>query len=90
MRERKERRRLLIVLLSNVLTFVQTYQSQTAVEKLRAGVAPTALRDGKWIEVPRRVLVPGNMIRLVAGDLVPADARLVQETDLHVLKAQPS
>ena len=80
---------IVIVLLSNVLTFVQTYQSQNAVEKLRAGVAPTAtaLRDGKWVEIPRRDLVPGDMIRLVAGDLVPADARLVQATDLHVQQA---
>lgn len=78
-----------IVLLSNVLTFVQTYQSQNAVEKLRVGVAPTAtaLRDGTWVEIPRRDLVPGDMIRLVAGDLVPADARLVQATDLHVQQA---
>ena len=80
---------IVIVLLSNILNFVQTYQSQNAVEKLRAGVAPTAtaLRDGKWIEVPRRDLVPGDMIRLMAGDLVPADARLVQATDLHVQQA---
>ncbi len=78
-----------IVLLSNILNFVQTYNSQNAVEKLRAGVAPTAtaLRDGKWIETPRRNLVPGDMIRLTAGDLVPADARLVQATDLHVQQA---
>ena len=80
---------IVIVLLSNVLTFVQTYQSQNAVEKLRASVAPTAaaLLDGKWVEIPRCDLVPGDMIRLVAGDLVPADARLVQATDLHVQQA---
>jgi P-type Mg2+ transporter len=78
-----------IVLLSYLLNFVQTYRSQNAVEQLRAGVAPTAtaLRDGKWSEVPRRDLVPGDMIRLMAGDLVPADARLVQATDLHVQQA---
>jgi Mg2+-importing ATPase len=78
-----------IVLLSNILNFVQTYSSQNAVEKLRAGVAPTAsvLRDGTWMETPRRDLVPGDMIRLAAGDLVPADARLVQVTDLHVQQA---
>jgi Mg2+-importing ATPase len=78
-----------IVLLSNILNFVQTYRSQNAVEKLRAGVAPTAtvLRDGVWIELPRRDLVPGDVIRLMAGDLVPADARLVQATDLHVQQA---
>jgi len=78
-----------IVLLSNILNFVQTYNSQHAVEKLRAAVAPTAtvLRDGTWSETPRHTLVPGDMIRLAAGDLVPADARLVQATDLHVQQA---
>ena len=80
---------LVIVLLSNILNFVQTYRSQKAVDKLRAGVAPTAsaLRDGKWMEIPRRDLVPGDMIRLTAGDLIPADARLVQTTDLQVQQA---
>jgi len=80
---------LVIVLISNILNFVQTYRSQKAVEKLRASVASTAtaLRDGKWMEIPRRNLVPGDMIRLTAGDLVPADARLVQTTDLQVQQA---
>jgi P-type Mg2+ transporter len=79
----------IIVLFSNILNFVQTYQSQQLVEKLRANVAPTAtvLRDGTWSEMPRRNLVPGDLIRLAAGDLVPADARLVQATDLHVQQA---
>jgi len=80
---------IIIVLLSNILNFVQTYRSQSAVEKLRSDVAPTAsvLRSGKWLERPRRELVPGDIIRLTAGDLVPADARLVQATDLHVQQA---
>ena len=78
-----------IVVLSNSLNFVQTYRSQNAVEKLRANVSLTAtvLRDGTWIELPRRDLVPGDMIRLAAGDMVPADARLVQSTDLHIQQA---
>ncbi len=80
---------LTIVLLSNILNFVQTYRSQKAVDQLRASVAPTAtaLRDGTWIEIPRRDLVPGDLIRLTAGDLVPADARLVQTTALQVQQA---
>ena len=80
---------LIIVLLSNMLNFVQTYRSQKAVDKLRSSVAPpaTALRDGKWIDIPRSNLVPGDMIRLTAGDMVPADARLVQTTDLQVQQA---
>jgi Mg2+-importing ATPase len=78
-----------IVLLGVAVNFVQTYRSQRAVERLREGVAPTAtvLRDGSWREIPRRELVPGDVIRLVAGDLVPADARLLRAKDMHVQQA---
>jgi P-type Mg2+ transporter len=78
-----------MVLLGISLNFVQTYRSQRVVERLRAGVAPTAtvLRNGKWTELPRRELVPGDVIRLAAGDLVPADARLLSAVDLHVQQA---
>jgi Mg2+-importing ATPase len=79
----------LMVVLSVLLNFVQTYRSQRAAERLREGVAPTAsaLRDGQWIELPRRDLVPGDVIRLAAGDRVPADARLIETRDLHIQQA---
>ncbi len=79
----------LMVLLSVALNFIQTFRSQRAVDRIRKEVAPTAtvLRDGKWIEIPRREVVPGDVIRLAAGDLVPADADLVQARDLHVQQA---
>lgn len=79
----------LMVLLSAALNFVQTYRSQRAVERIRKEVAPTAtaLRDGAWTEIPRRELVPGDVIRLTAGDLVPTDARLFDVRDLHVQQA---
>ena len=56
-----------IVLLSAAMDFSQTYRSQRAIEQLRDRVAPTAtvLRDGKWKEMMRRELVPGDIIRLV-------------------------
>jgi len=78
-----------IVLLSAAIDFSQTYRSQRAVEKLRAQVAPTAtvLRDGEWKELRRREVVPGDIVRLSAGDLVPADARLLIARDLYVLQA---
>jgi Mg2+-importing ATPase len=80
---------LVIVLASNTLNFVQTHRSQQAVLKLRASVAltATALRDGAWGEIPAKDLVPGDVIRLTAGDLVRADARLVQSTDLQIQQA---
>jgi len=78
-----------IVLLGIAIDFVQTYRSQRAVERLREGVALTAtvLRDGAWMEMPSRQIVPGDMIRLSAGDMVPADARLLTARDLHVQQA---
>jgi Mg2+-importing ATPase len=78
-----------IVLFGIILDFVQTYRSQQAVERLRANVAPQAavLREGVWRELPRRDLVSGDIIRLIAGDMVPADARLLQAVDLHVQQA---
>src|SRR5690349_4798124 len=78
-----------MVLFSVALNFIQTYRSQKAVDSIRKEVAPTAnvLRDDNWIEVPRRELVPGDLIKLVAGDLVPGDAELLQTRDLHVQQA---
>jgi Mg2+-importing ATPase len=78
-----------IVALSIVLNFIQTHRSQRAAERLREGAAPTAtvLRDGQWTEIPRREVVPGDLVRLTAGDRVPADGRLVEARDLHVQQA---
>ncbi|TAN25202.1 MAG: magnesium-translocating P-type ATPase [Castellaniella sp.] len=77
---------LVMVLLSVALNFALSYRSQRASERLRAEIAPTAsvCRDGTWREVPRRELVPGDLIRLAAGDRIPADARLLETRDLHV------
>ncbi len=78
-----------MVLLSVALNFAQTARSQQAADRLRAQVAPTAtvMRDGEWQELPRREIVPGDLIRLGAGDLVPADAQLIEAHDLHVQQA---
>ena len=75
-----------IVVISAAINFVQTFRSQVAAKKLRDQVAATAtvLRDGKWGEIPCREVVPGDVVRLGAGDLVPADARLLESRDLYV------
>jgi len=75
-----------IVLLSAIIDITQTYRSQRAVEQLRDRVAPTAtvLRGGEWKEIRRRDVVPGDIFRLSAGDLVPADGRLLMARDLYV------
>src|SRR5579862_23748 len=78
-----------IVVVSNTLDFIQTRRSQNAIDKLRAQVAPTAtvLRDGQWCELACTAVVPGDVVRLAAGDLVPADARLLESRDLYVQQA---
>ncbi len=76
---------LTVLALGITINFWQTYRSQRAADRLRETVAPTAtvLRDGDWVERPRREIVPADVVRLCAGDLVPADARLLEERDLH-------
>jgi len=78
-----------IVLLSVLINFVQTYRSQKAIQRLRADVTPTAtvLRDGTWQEISRREVVPGDMVRVVAGDLIPADGQILEARDLYVQQA---
>jgi Mg2+-importing ATPase len=78
-----------IVLLSAAMDFSQTYRSQRAVERLHDQVAPTATvqRDGAWKEIRRREVVPGDLVRLSAGDMIPADARLLVARDLYVQQA---
>jgi Mg2+-importing ATPase len=75
-----------IVLLSVIVNFYVEFQAQHAVDDIRKQVATTAnvLRDGHELEVPIAELVPGDIVRLSAGDLVPADARLLDAKDLHV------
>ena len=75
-----------IVVLSVAINFWQSYQSEQAAERLRASVTPTAtaFRDGRWQEIPLRTVVPGDVFRLSAGDLVPADGRLTESRDLSV------
>jgi P-type Mg2+ transporter len=75
-----------IVLLSVLLNFLMEFQARHAVEEIQKQIAITAAvtRDGRPQELPIAGLVPGDIIRLKAGDLVPADARLLDVKDLHV------
>ncbi len=75
-----------IVLFSVLLNFLMEFQARHAVEDIQKQIAITAavVRDGREQELPTDQLVPGDIIRLNAGDLVPADARLLEVKDLHV------
>ena len=75
-----------MVLLSVLLSFFMEFQAHHAVEEIRKQVATSAavMRDGREREIPVADLVPGDIIQLNAGDLVPADARLLAVKDLQV------
>jgi len=78
-----------IVLLSVLLDFVQESRAQNAVDALRAQVALRAavLRDGAEVSLPIDQIVPSDIIRLSAGDLIPADGVLVSSCDFFVNQA---
>ncbi|MBS0336000.1 MAG: magnesium-translocating P-type ATPase, partial [Proteobacteria bacterium] len=73
----------LILVLSVLLSFVQEHRASRAAERLRAMVHTTAtlLRDGAQREVPLERIVRGDVVHLSAGDLVPADLRLIAAKD---------
>jgi H+-transporting ATPase len=71
---------ILVLLVSNAMVgFWEEYQAGNAIAALKAKLAikATVKRDGKWISPPARELVPGDVIRVRLGDIVPADARLL-------------
>jgi P-type Mg2+ transporter len=78
-----------IVLASVGLGFSREYDAQSAVRALKAQVQTrcNVLRDGQLRRVPLEEVVPGDVVALAAGSLVPADAVLLEATDLHVSEA---
>ncbi|SCK28114.1 magnesium-translocating P-type ATPase [Vogesella sp. LIG4] len=78
-----------IVLMSVTLDFVQEYRANAAAEKLRQSVAvrTTVLRDGKPQQVAISQVVPGDIVLLSAGDLIPADGLVLEARDFFVKQA---
>ena len=78
-----------IIFFISLIGFVQEYKAERAMEALRDMVAPEAhvLRDGKVSQISVTEIVPGDVIRLEAGDKVPADARIIDHTALEVVES---
>ena len=77
---------LLLLLANAVVGFWEEHEAGNAIDALKAKLAVKArvIRDGKWITPPARELVPGDVIRLRLGDIVPADARLLDGDQVEV------
>jgi Ca2+-transporting ATPase len=80
---------LVILLFAVGLGFVQEFRAEKAIEALKKMAAPNAvvIRDGQEQSVPTRELVPGDVIKLTAGDRIPADGRLIEAVNLRVEEA---
>ncbi|MFC1696806.1 cation-translocating P-type ATPase [Nanoarchaeota archaeon] len=78
-----------ILMLNAILGFVQEYRAEKAMEALQKLSSPYAkvIRDNQTQKVLAKDIVPGDIIVLEAGDLVPADARLLQQSMLQVNEA---
>jgi H+-transporting ATPase len=77
---------LLLLVTNAVVAFWEERQAGNEIAALKAKLAIKArvIRDGKWINPPARELVPGDVIRLRLGDVVPADARLLAGDEVSV------
>ena len=83
---------LIIVVVSAVLSFVQEYNAGNAVEKLRSQVTlkTSVVRDGQAQSLPAEEVVPGDVVLLSSGSLIPADGLVREAKDLFVNQAVPT
>jgi P-type Mg2+ transporter len=78
-----------MIVLGVALRFAQEARADAAAEKLRAmiHVTATVLRSGRPVEEPLAQLVPGDVVQLSAGDMIPADVRILTCRDLFIAQA---
>ncbi|UUX49026.1 HAD-IC family P-type ATPase [Nisaea acidiphila] len=78
-----------IVVLNATISFLQEYKAEKSLAALSEMAAPMAnvRRDGDWKEVPARDLVPGDVLRIKAGDILAADVRLIEANRLQIDEA---
>ncbi|MBN1235260.1 MAG: plasma-membrane proton-efflux P-type ATPase [Methanotrichaceae archaeon] len=76
----------LLLLMNGVVGFWQEHKADNAIELLKERLAPTARvqRDGKWKGLPSGELVPGDLVRIRLGEIVPADIKLIEGDFLQV------
>jgi H+-transporting ATPase len=77
---------LALLIVNAVVGFWEEHQASNAIAALRANLAIKARvrRDGKWTTLPARELVPGDLVRVRIGDIIPADARLLEGDPVEV------
>ena len=77
---------LTMILISSFIKFIQEYRSSKTAEKLKNLIVTkvTVIREGISIEIDIKSLVPGDIVKLTAGDIVPGDIRVISSKDLFI------
>ncbi|XP_022862235.1 ATPase 8, plasma membrane-type isoform X1 [Olea europaea var. sylvestris] len=75
-----------LLIINSTISFIEENNAGNAAAALMAGLAPKTkvLRDGKWTEQDASILVPGDLISIKLGDIIPADARLLEGDALKI------
>ncbi|MHA7663146.1 plasma-membrane proton-efflux P-type ATPase [Mycolicibacterium sp. HS_4_1] len=75
-----------LLMMNGLVAFVEEHQAASAIAALKKRLATSAraLRDGAWVTVAVRDLVPGDVVRVRIGDVIPADLRVLDEVTLEV------
>lgn len=78
-----------MVVMGVTLRFIQESRADKAAAALKAMIKVTTavLREGQEAEIPLKEVVPGNIVKLAAGDMIPADVRVVSSKDLFIIQA---
>ncbi|HUE36717.1 MAG TPA: cation-transporting P-type ATPase, partial [Candidatus Acidoferrum sp.] len=78
-----------MIVLAVSLRLIQETKADNAAAKLKAMIKVTAtvVRDGQPKEIPLQQLVPGDIVKLCAGDMIPGDVRLISAKDLFIIQA---
>ncbi|KAG6768888.1 hypothetical protein POTOM_024500 [Populus tomentosa] len=77
---------IVLLIINSTISFIEENNAGNAAAALMAGLAPKTkvLRDGKWSEQDAAILVPGDIISIKLGDIIPADARLMVGDPLKI------
>lgn len=75
-----------LLIINSTISFIEENNAGNAAAALMARLAPKAkvLRDGRWVEEDASILVPGDIISVKLGDIIPADARLLEDDPLKI------
>ncbi|ATH91367.1 calcium-translocating P-type ATPase, SERCA-type [Bacillus glycinifermentans] len=75
-----------IIFVNGILGFFQERKAEKSLQALKELSAPqvTALRDGSWVKIPSKELVPGDVVRFSSGDRIGADLRLIETKSLEI------